>query len=537
MSALFPIRNLTATAILLVVLMALPPFAHAKLDTSEQGRVYSHTAVQGETLLALANRYLKRAADWPQIAKLNNVADPRRLPVGKVVSIPVALMRTEYVPARVLAAGGKAELLGASLMAGAALKEGDTVRTGDDGFVTLQLADGSTLTLQSRSALKVNTTRQLVNTGGVTDQAFRLDNGRLETRVVKQRGPAARFEIETPTSNMGVRGTVFRAGTDGAKVAVTEVTEGRVATSAAGRSIDVDAGYGTVVEAGKPPSTPVALLDAPKLDKQFPTLETVDARFAFGAVPKAVAYRTQVASDENFVRLLADTTVRVAEATFADLPDGNFFLRVRGIDAQGLEGKDAIARFAVKARPFAPTLLSPLERSRHPATVQFTWRAANVASTHRLQLAQDGNFAKPAYDVIVPPGTHFKPEQALQPGPWKWRMASVAANSDARTGPWSEVRTFEVLPADVQLIPLPDKTAIRIGDGTGQMSWRMQVAQDRHFARIVIDQMVTGRFDVNALAAGAYYVRLKPADGGDWSTSWTIEVYPSGWHLSPPGVR
>lgn len=538
------IFNRFATRLLPILLVSsLPAWTiQAFAESAPAGeRFYFHTAVQGDTLLKLAHRYLNRVADWPAIARLNRIADPRRIPVGTVVKIPVEMMRTEVVAARVIASGGKAELSGGAPALNMALKEGDTLRTGDDGFVTLQLADGSTLTLQSRSQLRIKSTRQLANTGGVGDHRFGLDHGRLETRVTRQRGPAARYEIETPTSNMGVRGTVFRVGTDGAKVAQTEVTEGRVVAASAGSgapavatAVEVGAGFGTIVEAGKPPSAPVALLEPPKLESPAAPFERADIRLPFGAVARAVAYRAQVAADQGFARLIADQKLAGTEASFQDLPDGSLFLRVRGIDERGLEGMDAVARLVVKARPFAPELISPSGARAVGSGTPLTWRANDTAKGYRLHLAHGADFAKPAIDKNIPPGTSFQPDPPLAGGKWFWRMASLGPDGP---GPWSPVRSFEVAQPDLNLAPLPDKTGIRIGEGDDKLSYRMQVAEDRRFLRIVQEKEVSGRFEVSGLSPGAYYLRLRAADGVDWSGPWLLEVYLRGWWLSPRGVH
>jgi hypothetical protein len=149
-------------------------------------------------------------------------------------------------------------------------------------------------------------------------------------------------------------------------------------------------------------------------------------------------------------------------------------------------------------------------------------------------LAHGADFAKPAIDKNIPPGTSFQPDPPLAGGKWFWRMASLGPDGP---GPWSPVRSFEVAQPDLNLAPLPDKTGIRIGEGDDKLSYRMQVAEDRRFLRIVQEKEVSGRFEVSGLSPGAYYLRLRAADGVDWSGPWLLEVYLRGWWLSPRGVH
>ena len=71
-------------------------------------------------------------------------------------------------------------------------------------------------------------------------------------------------------------------------------------------------------------------------------------------VDKAVAYRAQVARDEQFNDVIATTVFTTPRARFTNLPDGSYLLRVRAIDAEGLEGQDATRGFALRARPEPP---------------------------------------------------------------------------------------------------------------------------------------------------------------------------------------
>ena len=64
---------------------------------------------------------------------------------------------------------------------------------------------------------------------------MKLESGRIETGVAKQKNSGARYEIRTPTSNMGVRGTMFRVGADeSGKRGQGEVVEGLVAVTSSG---------------------------------------------------------------------------------------------------------------------------------------------------------------------------------------------------------------------------------------------------------------------------------------------------------------
>ncbi len=81
---------------------------------------------------------------------------------------------------------------------------------------------------------------------GMVDSRFRLQRGRVESRVRPLKGPGSRYEISTPAAVTLVRGTDFRVGVEsGSGISQSEVVKGEVAVNAAGESVKLKAGFGT----------------------------------------------------------------------------------------------------------------------------------------------------------------------------------------------------------------------------------------------------------------------------------------------------
>ena len=136
-------------------------------------------------------------------------------------------MNTTEASAKVAAVEGPVESTGGKLSVGSNVGEGQAIKTGENGFVTLKLADGSMLVVQSKSQVRLDVARVIANTSGIPLTRAKLDAGRVEARVEKRSGGFGRFEIVTPTLNMGVRGTQFRASSEeGGKASRGEVLEG-----------------------------------------------------------------------------------------------------------------------------------------------------------------------------------------------------------------------------------------------------------------------------------------------------------------------
>ena len=528
------------------VLLGLSSLPFAVQAAGETERYFLHQANTGDSLARIAKRYLVKENDWALLKADNRIADPNRIPLGTKIRIPVSKMRTELAAARITAVTGAVTANTEKAGVGVMLKEGDRISTADNAFVTIQLADGSTLTVQSKSAVRFEVARQFVNAGGVYDSVVRLDAGRLETHAAKQNGPAARYEIRTPTSNMGVRGTAFRVGADatGSK-GQSEVTEGLVAVAGAESTkgeLGLPAGFGTIVEAGKAPLPPIALLPPPELKSPSAAFSTAHVQFSFAALQGATAYRGQVATDAAFTKLISNFDSKTPVMSFAGLPDGALYFRARGIDRQGLEGRDAGYRFVVDARPFAPALLLPAAGARTTiARVNASWSPVAEAKSYRLQLARDNNFANGLIEresAGLPAATVHLDKPS---GMFWWRVASI--DGSGKAGPWSDARSFEIDAAVPVLKPKYGQRQIALElDPSESQLFQVQVSRNDKFTSTVFDRTVGGReIELGNLAQDVYYVRMRAvtkAPGkleiatGPWSATGMLEVFTNEWWLS-----
>ena len=256
------------------------------LWSQSDGSYFVHAAKEGDTLVHLAKRYLIRETDWPGLQKLNKIADPHYIRPGTPIRFLLAEMKTEPAQGTVVSVIGPAESTGGKLAAGSMVSEGHVIKTGENGFVTIKLVDGSSIVVQSRSLMKLDLARTFTGTAIPYTRA-RLTSGRIEAKIEKRAGAVSRFEVATPTANMGVRGTRFRVGSDeSGKSSTSEVLEGavNVADASAGKDLDLAAGFGTIVEEGKAPIAPVKLLGSPDLSSIAKLHERILLRVKFAEV-------------------------------------------------------------------------------------------------------------------------------------------------------------------------------------------------------------------------------------------------------------
>lgn len=546
--------------------------AEAAAPAASATAYWHYRIVRGDTLIGVAGRHLGPAGSWRALQKINRVADPRRLVPGAELRIPLAWLRVQPVRAEVLHVLGSVQVQrGESapelLAAGAMLGSGDLLLAGPEASLALRLADGSRLLVRPQSRVRFE---RLVHIGpdGVPDTRLRLDAGSVDARVAP--APGRRFDIRTPTANLGVRGTEFRTQVDAdGRQTRLEVLAGAVAaapgTAPAGAArrgaadgggdggpgSRVEAGYGVVLAAGAAPMAPRRLLAPPDLSGLAPRLERVPLRLSWAPLAGAGAYRAQVfALDEGRApgagtadRLLLDGRFPTTNAGWADLPDGRYELRVRGVDDQGLEGRDARQAFALKARPVPPFTRAPRADARvYGESVSLAWTEAGEAASYRLQLSEQADFGTLRADLAGLSGTEHA--LALPPGHYHWRLASVRADGDS--GPFGDAQAFTLRP----LPPAPPVQPPQLGDDALVLRWgaredgqayEWQLARDAGFADIVQQQRSERAEATLALPPpGRYHLRVRAVDAdgmaGPWGSAQQFEVPHSRWWLLLPAL-
>jgi len=295
---------------------------------------------------------------------------------------------------------------------------------------------------------------------GMVSTEVSLDSGRMEAHAAKQLAPAGGFKVRTPVAVAGLRGTDFRLNvSEDGKTLRNEVMEGAVAVAAQGKEVSVAGGYGTVAEAGKPPEAPRRLLMAPGADGLSSLIERLPLSFAWPPVAGARAYRAQVARDAAFTEVLLDDVTAEAGTTWRDnLPDGNYWLRLRAIDSAGLEGGNRDHAFELDALPLPPTLLAPTLGERlYQHAVEFSWAATAEAQGYVLQIAPTPEFTHGLIERRLAAVTRHG--ETLPEGDWHWRAASLDAAGKLHV--WSPHRAFRVQ-------PLPNPPAARASAAAGQ---------------------------------------------------------------------
>lgn len=497
---------------------------------------WSYTVQPGDNLWNLTQRHLKGMEYVPRLQRLNKIHNPYVVPPGTQLRIPIAWTRYHSsASAKVIGVHGSAlvkrpDRSETQAELGMQLTSGDEVISAEDSFVMIEFSDQSQLRVQENTRLLLKN-MQILGDEGLIDTLIELHYGRAESSVPKRADKSSRFRIKTPSATSSVRGTEFRVGATEHRSTHSEVLTGLVEVEGKKRQIQVPAGYGTVVAGDSAPAQPVRLLAAPDVSATVRYYQRLPLVIKLEPVTGAQAYRAQIATDREFRNMWSEFTTTGLPFRDGDIPDGDYWLRIRAIDASAIEGKDAVMPFALNARPEVPFVIAPQPGGMaEPENQQFKWARQSEAAHYAVMISRDEQFTD---------GVYFNPEvmdnsltlpNSLTPGHYFWRLFSVSASEGA--GPMSDAMAFRVpYPAPMVGDPQMDETTMTFAwqaPEEGQ-SFHFQFARDREFAELLRDEVTTAsRIDMPKPESGTYYLRTKTieADGfqGPWGSTQTIDV-------------
>ncbi|MDH5552690.1 MAG: FecR domain-containing protein, partial [Nitrosomonas sp.] len=509
------------------------------LSTSVSAEEWTYTVRDGDNLWNVTERHLSSMKYIKRLQQLNRIQDPYAIPPGTKLRIPIAWTQpnTREVFAQVVAVHGAATVRRVNatedqvIIQDMRLSQGDEIQSENDAFVTVQFADGSRMRVQDNSYVRLEH-MEVFGDFGLVDTLIELKQGRTENDVPIKSDVGTRFRIKTPSAISSVRGTDFRVGIleDGARTS-SEVLAGVVQVSGEKRAVRVPAGFGSVTSLGAAPLPPVTLLPAPDLSATPTFYESLPLVITLNPLSDAEAYRAQIAIDREFENLWADFTTASLPFRDGNIPDGDYWLRIRGIDDSGIEGKDSVVAFSLNARPEPPFVTAPLPGAAVDVEKpEFHWAAQSEAAHYVVMISQQEDFSSLVFFDPAVKANSLKLSEPLEPGHYFWRVVSVSATEGA--GPYSDVMPFRApFPAPELEEPEFDESEMTFAwrAGAEGQSFHFQFASDDAFNNLIHDQHTTASQATIPLPdGGSYYLRVKTieADGfeGPWGAPQLIEI-------------
>lgn len=462
-----------------------------------------HTVVAGDTLSSLATRYLGDAAYWVKLRAANPGVRERYLVPGTTVTVPAPAPGSG---ATVVHVSGQAFLVRLGLPRELAkdmeVRETDVVEVRPGGYVTLKWPDGVVTHLLPASKLRLSGARSL-----------ELLNGAAESSVPRE-NPPRNYRIRTRWGVAGVRGTQFGVRLLPSGSMATDVTEGAVELAGSTfKPVQLAAGTGAV--AGGPQRQPQAspLLAAPALQERF--VLTPEAGLRAGAVSGAAAYELVIGTDAQPPVPLSRAESATPVFTLPPLPDGNYSVTVRAVDAQGIPGQPAARPLQVLALA-SPLLSEPPIDAVLPEGSPARLLCSEVprAGLYEFQVSSGGRPsprppASARCETLLP---------ALPAGTYEWtaNAAIELPGGGVLRGATSQTGRFSVVarPA-APTVRLAGGQDLRLmWDGAPDARYIVQVARDLAFTSLVSETMVeVPQASLSVPAGQAFYVRIKTLSG------------------------
>jgi hypothetical protein len=440
------LQNYRTWAALVLLLIAVFGSSAAKASNKNAKQAVPATVYvtkPGDTLYVIASRYLLAPRNWVALMRFNRLQSHRLQP-GAQLQVPVALLKQQSLAAHVIATSGPAERAFGDgpftpLRVDMALSEGDRVRTGDHGFVTLETQDGSHISVPPSSMIKISALQQTVLTGAI-DRTIELLRGEVDSVVIHATKKDDRFQIRSPSVIAGVRGTHFRvAYNPDLQTTAVEVLDGTVAVipapdgplRSAGEEVKaanaltqadeqlVNARFGSITANSGKVGDPIALLGAPTLIAPGKVQAEKTVSFDVVPLPEARAYRLQIARDAGLLDLVDDTRVTGSHAVFDALADDTYFVRVSAIDRNGLEGLPRTYGFERRQLGLATSA----NRRADTNDYVFRWLVSRTSVTTRFRfvLAATPNLENPIIDQVDIQGGQLEIVN-LPPGEYYWNV-------------------------------------------------------------------------------------------------------------------
>jgi hypothetical protein len=507
-----------------------------------------HQVQAGETLYELAERYTGQSSRWPELQRHNRIANPHRIATGIHVQIPVELLASAPAFATVAYVTGDVrqirpgETQARPLQADEQLPQGTRIEVGSNGFVRLQMADGSVARIPAGSLVRLTSVQHQEATH-TTRTLIQMEAGRVDATVSTRRNKSSQFEIHTPLAIASVRGTEFGVAIQPDATVTSEVTQGVVSLQVRRRGHDhrdswssqqLRAGQGASVNSTGVVGPIRRLPEAPDLSALPVTVTDADfVRLPLPAMAGVAAYRVRVSSDEALEQVVRDGMIRDRQIQFAGLDDGIYMVGVRAIDNAGLMGGESRHALRVKARPIAPLFQRPTPDEKVVGNaIDLACTQPVEAQRFRLQIAKDETFEMLEVDESAL--TECRHQATLPPGQHFWRVASVrlvAGTPDQ--GPFSGGQRFELVappPGEPTPTISSDDEALRI-HWTGAPGYRylVQVARDSGFAELVHNETRTeALLRLPGQTPGTYYVRIQAIDAqgqaGAFSPAQAVQI-------------
>ncbi len=501
-------------------------------------------------LIQIARKYCRDGNDWREIARINKLSEPYLIYHDSTIQVPLSMLVTEPLSARVAAVNGSASLLGEGeqntpLRKDDTLAAGQTVVTGPDGYTHLILPDNTYTRIEPDSRFTINYLFRLSDGAIKTD--FELKKGNIVHWMRQKLRPNDSFQTRTPIAVTGIRGTEYRLKTGDSGINSVETLRGLVQVSASNRTIALEGGKGTRIRKGTPPENPRLLPDPPVGMLVEPLYRSLPIQIKVPAQRNAKKIHLRITTDEQGQQtVFSQDAAPGGKFSIFTLPDAAYFAFVTAFDADGFESRptDPLP-LTIRTSPPAPIVISPKNNGiLWGKRGEIEWLGSDQAKQYAIQLASDPDFKNILDQQQVTEPRYLSPE--LQPGRYHFRVQAVAGDGYttlfSMPVAWKQTEEPAMKGMEATANNKPSLQWPAMAEG---LSYDLQVAGDEQFTQLIVDQK--GLRDTTytmeqKLDPGKYFVRLRGVENGAPQSPWTptqtlnVKQKPLGWEEVLIGV-
>ncbi len=340
---------------ILMLWAILPTITHTEPATPQTERALIIYKIQmGDTLSQLSKKYLRQPADLETIRDLNQLRSIDLLPTGELLKIPRHAVKQSPSQATIISLScGRPIRAGTPLRPmsiGSVLNEGAIIDIPAECYASLLLEDSSIIRLPSSAAIKISILRKNALEASPEVQ-LDLAKGRIELEVYKGRSQSTPFEVRTPISITGVRGTEFRVGyAPTEQSGQVEVIDGAVRAMGINDSNfqSVNKGQGLPFDSsGK--SLPIEKLISPPAFERAILTNKNQAIYTIKLASRTQAqnYLAIRSKSANFLSDQLSQVIKVPEINSTSLSQDTVFFQFSSVSQSGLVGSPRQYGFCV----------------------------------------------------------------------------------------------------------------------------------------------------------------------------------------------
>ncbi len=485
----------------------------------------------GTNLISIARQFCKKESDWKAIARINHLKPPYIIYSNSTIQIPLSLLVTETVSAKVASVNGSPRVVTNGLQSrilekGALVVPGQTIQTQRNEFVHLIYPNNKHTRIGPQSEMTLVYLMRL--TDGNLKAEFFLEKGNIIHILKKKLKPNEHFQTRTPVTIAGVRGTEFRVKAMDNETSIVETLTGQVALNGAGKQILLNKGQGSKVKKNQPPTAPHSLPPSPVPPELKQIYRTLPVILHTPDQADIQSVRIRICEDpEGSTTVAEQVAISGQDFKLSHLSDGTYYLFYTATDHKGFESAPTSpATLNIRTNPAAPILLRPdngLETFSKKIKIQ--WLDSHSAKFYKIEIATNPEFTSPTLKQQTEYPTFTTP--AMDPGTYFFRTQLVT--EDGFTTLFSVPLSWKVLkqPELKSITPVDPNTkdiTLRWPAMSDVASYTIQIAHDKEFEDLIEskEQLTKPSYTINNdLTSGDYYVRIRSVMENGQQSPWT----------------